>query len=794
MSATPYLKPTSALDRREMGKYEVLCRLSTGGMSEIFLAHQKGLAGFRKLVVLKSILPDIRGEEDFVRMFLDEAKTTALFNHPNIAQVFDLDVDKDTLFLAMEFVEGCTLVEMARACRQAKEPIPIGFTLQAVRDTALALHYAHNFTDPRGRKKTVIHRDVAEKNIMVSYDGTTKLLDFGIAKALGHQAAGRTSVGMVKGTSGYMSPEQIRGEPLDARSDVFSLGVVLHECLTAMRLFHGKTPEEAMLAALREEIPPPSRQNAEVSEAIDQVTLKALERDRDSRYSTALEFARAIEKAAGGLIWLPEKSGELVSRHFADRREQTRALMVEVSGEQTGEVRINHLLEAIQGGRGEELRPTATPPRPAPAPAPPPAAAPAPKGPVVSQTLSAPPQRRSNNVRTIGNAETPKALPAVREETVTKSGVTEPTGPNDLSALRPSSTRDESDLTPSDGSVIKVNPSEERTKLLPPDYDERDDDPGLKTVPAAQLPNGMYVPPEPPSVNMSPPTPLQRPSRPGVSTISDGVQPRQSRPALQSLPPPPPVPSAPRPSTYDDDIEDDPDVKTTIARPFEQQHPGANDGGARSVAPFVAIGAAAALLVVTGLLWLLHIGPFAPSTPGPKSGQSQKTASGKPPRPVIETIEAKPADVKAVDTKPAKLEPPSTAAAKPEPTEPAPAPKQPAPRPAEVKLQPPPAPRPVAVAVKPAPVRTSPKPKDDEPGEPASSGAPGKLTLVTDPPGLMVIASGQELGSTPLFNKELPAGKVTLKLINAQQQTKSLVVDIRAGQLTSLRQEFESLK
>src|ERR1043165_7948907 len=288
MSSQPYLRPTSALDRRTMGKYDVLCRLSTGGMSEIFLAYQKGLAGFRKIVVLKSILPDIRGEEEFVRMFLDEAKTTALFNHPNIAQVFDLDVDGETLFLTMEFVQGCTLVEMARACRQAKEPIPIGFTLLAVRDTALALHYAHTFTDPRGRKQVVIHRDVAEKNIMVTYEGTTKLLDCGIAKALG-MGSGRTSVGMVKGTSGYMSPEQIRGEPLDPRSDVFSLGVVLHECLTGMRLFPGKTPA-----------------------ASGGVVLKALQRDRDSRYATSLEFARAIEKASSGQMWHPEQSGELV--------------------------------------------------------------------------------------------------------------------------------------------------------------------------------------------------------------------------------------------------------------------------------------------------------------------------------------------------------------------------------------------------------------------------------------------------------------------------------------------------
>ena len=344
MTATPFLTPRSALDRQTLGKYEVLCRLSTGGMSEIFLAHQKGLAGFRKIVVLKSILPDISGEEEFVRMFLDEARTTAAFNHPNIAQVYDLDVDDGVLFLAMEFVQGCTLVEMARACRQAREPIPIGFTLQAVRDTALALHYAHTFIDPRGRKQVVIHRDVAEKNIMVTYEGTTKLLDFGIAKALGR--AGHTTVGMVKGTSGYMSPEQIRGETLDPRSDIFSLGVVLHECLTGMRLFHGKNPEDGMLAALKESIAPPSRQNSDVTNEIDAVVMKSLEKERDRRFATSLEFARAIERAAGSLIWHPEQSGELVNRHFKDRRSQTRDL-VEASqegAEHTGEVKIDKLL------------------------------------------------------------------------------------------------------------------------------------------------------------------------------------------------------------------------------------------------------------------------------------------------------------------------------------------------------------------------------------------------------------------------------------------------------------------
>ncbi|MFP2895970.1 serine/threonine-protein kinase [Corallococcus sp. 4LFB] len=318
---------------RVLGKYEVLCRLSTGGMAEIFLAAQKGLAGFRKMVVLKQILPDIRGEEEFVRMFLDEAKVTAAFNHPHIAHVYDLDVADGELFLAMEFVPGATLVEVARACRSAHEPIPMGLSLMAVRDTAVALNYAHSFTDPLGRPSPVVHRDVAEKNIMVTYEGVTKLLDFGIAKSLAR--AGRTQVGMVKGTSGYMSPEQIMGDPLDARSDLFSLGVVLHECLTGMRLFYAKSAEAMMNAVLSGDVTPPSRVNKEVPPELDAIVLKALAKRREDRYGTTLEFARAIERAVGPRIWHPEQSSELMLRLFTERRDQTRLLLM--SGQSTGD-------------------------------------------------------------------------------------------------------------------------------------------------------------------------------------------------------------------------------------------------------------------------------------------------------------------------------------------------------------------------------------------------------------------------------------------------------------------------
>lgn len=381
-------------------------------MSEIFLATQSGLAGFNKLVVLKTILPDISGEEDFVRMFLDEARTTAAFNHPNIAQVYELDVADGQLFMAMEFVQGCTLVEMARACRVAKEPIPVGFTLQAIRDTALALYYAHNFTDARGRQQVVIHRDVAEKNIMVTYEGVTKLLDFGIAKALGR--SNRTNIGMVKGTSGYMSPEQIRGEPLDGRSDIFALGVVLHECLTGMRLFHGKKPEDGMLAALKETVAPPSKLNSEVSPEVDAIVLKALSRNRDERFATALEMARAIEKAAVGQIWHPEHTAVLVSKHFAERRQETRRLLDASSyNEGSGEVRIDSLMARVKASQSDPPKispgpaaaviPPGSIPSPTPMTSPPsPKPAASPSGPIASAPSAPKSAKRADAIGTAG--------------------------------------------------------------------------------------------------------------------------------------------------------------------------------------------------------------------------------------------------------------------------------------------------------------------------------------------------------------------------------------------------------
>ncbi|MBL8957276.1 MAG: serine/threonine protein kinase [Myxococcaceae bacterium] len=796
MSAQPYLRPTSALDRRTMGKYDVLCRLSTGGMSEIFLAYQKGLAGFRKIVVLKSILPDIRGEEEFVRMFLDEAKTTALFNHPHIAQVFDLDVDTDTLFLAMEFVQGCTLVEMARACRQAKEPIPIGFTLLSVRDTALALHYAHTFTDPRGRKQVVIHRDVAEKNIMVTYDGTTKLLDFGIAKALG-KANGRTTVGMVKGTSGYMSPEQIRGEPLDARSDVFSLGVVLHECLTGMRLFHGKTPEEGMLSALREEIPPPSRLNPDVSPAIDAVVLKALTRERDLRFNTSLEFARAVEKAAMGQMWHPEQSGELVMRHFEDRVKQTRELIESTqAGENTGELKVGKLLQELQNARETgvpvDRERTRTDPGDKPMTPPMPSA----NRPTPVQVTTQPPRPKES-----GNRGNLRPLPPPPVPEVTSTGETrEVTDP--AAVGNPPLPQPRSSLT---SLPVQLTPQPAQR------YD--DDDVGAKTIPAAMLPNGLFAPP-------------------AEVLAAQTRRPNPLPPPVVTPPPAPPAPASlhstdetttggdkPAPKngsgweTYDDggDEDDDPGIKTTIARPFDDERTSTTPRGRkRKLGGYVAGGLFVGLGALGALMFVLELGPFAQPR-GPQPPVKFPTAEAQPePAPApTPTPKKEPVAVKKVDPPPAPVEPVKPPAA-PEPApEPAPAPtREPA---VAAVVEPPPAPAP-APETKPKAQKTertnkrrppgkrvaSKEPEEDEPepAEAAAKAAPAvtgnaTLTLVMEA-GLLVTLNGTELGQTPLFTKPVPVGRQVFKIFAPSGEARTLAIDIKPG-ANSSRHDFESL-
>jgi serine/threonine protein kinase len=315
----------------KIGKYEILTQLTSGGMAELFLGYTAGPGGFRKYVVVKRILPDAKDNEQFVKMFLDEARITAAFNHPNIGQVFDLGEDGEGLYLAMEFIAGQNLNKVTGACAKQRAVLPIGLSASVVHDLALALHYAHTFMDPAGKSFPVIHRDVAQKNVMLTYSGVVKLLDFGIAKARG--SLGRTNVGTVKGTTGYMSPEPVRGEALAGRSDVFSLGVVLWEMITGRRLFSGDTEIDEMKQILSAPIPRPSELVPVIPETLSDITLRALSRERSDRFPTAKDFARAMQLACPELLFDQDQRATFMAEMFEEKVAATQALLESAGGE-----------------------------------------------------------------------------------------------------------------------------------------------------------------------------------------------------------------------------------------------------------------------------------------------------------------------------------------------------------------------------------------------------------------------------------------------------------------------------
>src|SRR5579871_4889482 len=266
---------------QRLGKYEILTRLSVGGLAEIFLCFVAGPGGFRKFVTLKRILPDLREDEEFVAMFLDEARISASLSHSNIAQVFDLGQENGELFIAMEFIPGQDVARIQKASRKLGRRLPTGFSSRVVHDVCLALHYAHHYTDRAGKPSPIIHRDISPKNVMVTYAGNVKVIDFGIAKA--RDRISGTEAGQLKGSARYMSPEQVRGEPVSGQSDLFSAGVMLHELLTGTYLFNASTSREMFAKILTAPITPPHEVDPQVPPALSEVTMRALEREPGRR-------------------------------------------------------------------------------------------------------------------------------------------------------------------------------------------------------------------------------------------------------------------------------------------------------------------------------------------------------------------------------------------------------------------------------------------------------------------------------------------------------------------------------
>ena len=270
------------------GKYLLLERINVGGMAEVFKGKAFGVEGFERLVAVKRILPSIAEDTEFITMFIDEAKIAVQLTHANIAQIFDLGKVGDSFFIAMEYVHGKDLRAIFDRARKRGEPLPVPMACYVVMKVCEGLDYAHNKKDPAGRDLNLVHRDVSPQNLLISYDGEVKIIDFGIAKAAGK--AGKTQAGILKGKFGYMSPEQVRGLPLDRRSDIFAMGICLYELLTGERLFVGESDFSTLEKVRNVEIMPPSTYNRRIPEELEQIVLKALAKDVDDRYQTAMDL------------------------------------------------------------------------------------------------------------------------------------------------------------------------------------------------------------------------------------------------------------------------------------------------------------------------------------------------------------------------------------------------------------------------------------------------------------------------------------------------------------------------
>ncbi len=262
-------------------------------MAEIFLAMQSGVERFEKLVVLKRILPHLAENEEFVKMFLDEARIAARLNHPNIVQIFNLGSEANTYFIAMEYIHGEDLRKMSKHAEQQGKPIPLPLVCRIIIDAAAGLDYAHKKTDG-GRPLDIVHRDVSPQNILVTFEGGVKVVDFGIAKAVDQSHATRS--GVLKGKYSYMSPEQAMGQTPDRRTDVFALGVILYELLTGGRLFKRSSDVQTLNAVTDCLVPPPSEANPRVPKELDAVVLKALTFSPEHRYQDASQLQLALEE------------------------------------------------------------------------------------------------------------------------------------------------------------------------------------------------------------------------------------------------------------------------------------------------------------------------------------------------------------------------------------------------------------------------------------------------------------------------------------------------------------------
>ena len=279
---------------KQIGRYQILDRVAVGGMAELFKAQLIGNLGFEKLVAIKKILPHLAVDQSFVEMFIDEARITAQLDHRNIVSVFELGTDADTPYIAMQYVDGLDVLALLRECARAQIRLPPDLAAVIARDVLDALDYAHNALDVQGRPLSIVHRDISPGNVLLSWRGDVKLTDFGIARAA--ERRHKTEAGTLKGKYGYMSPEQVSGGDVDARSDLFSVGILLTEMVMARRLFTSTNDLDILLMVRDARLDRLHKYASEFPVELRVLTVRALQRRPEDRWQSAAQFRDALDE------------------------------------------------------------------------------------------------------------------------------------------------------------------------------------------------------------------------------------------------------------------------------------------------------------------------------------------------------------------------------------------------------------------------------------------------------------------------------------------------------------------
>src|SRR5262245_4120128 len=293
------------------GTYYLLGLIARGGMAEVYRARPQD--GDRRLLAVKVMRPQLAREARFIDMFHREGKLAMLLRNRCIVETIEVGQIEGRHFITMEYIGGRDLTQVLRKCQETQQRIPVPHAVYIAARIAEGLHFAHTLAGPDRRPLNIVNRDVSPSNVRLGYDGEVKLLDFGIAQAL---MKFTSEIGILKGKFSYMSPEQIRGMPLDARTDVFSAGIILHEMLTTEKLFRGDTEFALMEKVRKAEVPPPSGFNRRVTPELDAISLKALARDVADRYQSAAQFAADLDAVIAGYRFDPKELRQFIRQLF----------------------------------------------------------------------------------------------------------------------------------------------------------------------------------------------------------------------------------------------------------------------------------------------------------------------------------------------------------------------------------------------------------------------------------------------------------------------------------------------